>query len=62
MTKQDEINDIKDCIASWQRQRDELSAKFQGVRPSYVSTDLAILEERIMRYKAKLAEMEGETE
>lgn len=62
MTKQEEINDIKDCIASWQRQRDELSAKFQGVRPSYVSTDLAILEERIMRYKAKLVEMEGETE
>lgn len=62
MTKQEEINDIKDCIASWQRQRDDLSAKFQGVRPSYVSTDLAILEERIERYKAKLAEMEGETE
>ena len=60
MTKQDEINDLKDCIASWRRQRDELSAKYQGVRPSYVSTDLALLEERIERYKAKLAEMEGE--
>lgn len=57
MTKQD---DIKDCIASWQRQRDELSAKFQGVRPSHISADLAMLEERISRYKAKLAEMEGE--
>ena len=62
MTKQEEINDIKDCIASWRRQRDELSAKFsQGVRPSYVSCDLAVLGERIDRYKAKLAEMEGET-
>lgn len=59
MTKQEEINDIKGCITSWQRQRDGLSAKFQGVRPSYVSTDLAILEERIERYKAKLKEMEG---
>ena len=61
MTKQDEINDIKDCIASWRRQRDELSAKHQGVRNSSASTDLAILEERIQRYVAKLAEMEGET-
>ena len=60
MTKQEEINDIKDCIASWQRQRDEMEMRFSGVRPSYVSTDLAILEERIERYKAKLAEMEGE--
>ena len=62
MTKQEEINDIKDCIASWQRQRDEMEVRHQGVRPSYVSTDLAILEERISRYKVKLKEMEGETE
>ena len=52
-------DDIKDCIGSWRRQRDELSAKYQGVRPVYVSVDLALLEERIERYKAKLAEMEG---
>ena len=58
MTKQEEINDLKDCIASWRKQRDELELRYQGVRPSYVSTDLAILEERIERYKAKLAEME----
>ena len=62
MTNQEEIHDIKDCIASWQRQRDELEMRYQGVRPSYVSTDLAVLEERIERYKAKLAEMEGETD
>jgi hypothetical protein len=55
MTKQEEI---KDCIASWRRQRDDMEVRYQGVRPSYVSTDLAILEERIERYKAKLAEME----
>ena len=53
-------DDIKDCIASWRRQRDELSAKYQGVRPSYVSTDLAILEERIERYKRMLEEMRNE--
>ena len=62
MTKQEEINDIKDCIASWRRQRDAMELRYSGVRPSYVSTDLAILEERIERYKAKLAEMEGEAE
>ena len=62
MTKQEEINDIKDCIASWQRQRDEMELRYQGVRPSYVSTDLAILEERIQRYVAQVKEMEGETE
>ena len=58
MTKQEEINTIKDCIASWRRQRDEMEMH-QGVRRSYMSCDLALLEERIERYKAKLAEMEG---
>jgi len=53
-------DDIKDCIASWLRQRDELELRYQGVRPSYVSTDLAILEERIQRYVAQVKEMEGE--
>ena len=60
MTKREEINTIKDCIASWMRQRDDMERRFSSVRPSYVSTDLSILEERISRYKAKLAEMEGE--
>ena len=62
MTKQETISDIKDYIASWRRQRDEMERRFSGVRPSYISTDLAILEERISRYRAKLAEMEGEAE
>ena len=58
MTKQGEISTIKDCIASWMRQRDEMEMRYQGVRPSYVSCDLAVLEERIERYRAKLEEME----
>ena len=62
MTKQDEINDLKDAIASWRKQREQISAKYQGVRPSYVSTDLAILEERIQRYVALLKALEGGTE
>jgi len=60
MTKREEINTIKDCIASWMRQRDDMERRFSSVRPSYVSCDLAVLEERISRYKAMLAEMEGE--
>lgn len=59
MTKQEEISDIKDCIASLRRQRDDMERRYSGVRPSYVSTDLAILGERIDRFVAKLAEMEG---
>ena len=62
MTKQETISDIKDCIASWMRQRDDMERRYSGVRPSFVSTDLAILGERIERYRAKLAEMEGEAE
>ena len=62
MTKQEAISDIRDCIASWMRQRDDMERRYSGVRPSYVSCDLAVLEERIDRYRAKLAEMEGEAE
>ena len=62
MTKQDELNAIKDCIASWRKERDELELRHQGVRSSSASTDLAILEERIQRYVAQVKEMEGETE
>ena len=60
MTKQDELNDLKDCIASWRRERDELELRHRGVRSSSVSCDLAILEERIGRYVAQVKEMEGE--
>lgn len=62
MTKQEEISDIRNCIASWERQRDEMEMRHSGVRLSYISTDLAILGERISRYRAILAEMEGEAE
>ena len=55
-------DDIKDCIASWRKERDELELRYQGVRPSSVSCELAMLEERIQRYVAQVKEMEGETE
>jgi|GEM_PF-4939815 len=49
-------DEIKDCIAAWSAERSNIAIKYQGVRPSWVSTDLAILEERIARYKAMLEE------
>jgi hypothetical protein len=60
MTKKEEISDIRNCIASWERQRDDMERRYSGVRPSYISCDLGVLEERISRYRAKLAEMEGD--
>ncbi len=59
MSKHQKLNDLKDAVASWRKQRDELEARHQGVRPSYVSTDLAILEECIQRYVAQIKEIEG---
>lgn len=50
-------DEIKDCLAMWQKERDNIAMKFQGVRPSYVSTVLAIMEERINRYTAQLKEL-----
>ena len=62
MTEQDEINGLKDRIARYQTKRDELSNKYQGARPSHISTDLAMMLILIDEYKAKLAELEGEEE
>ena len=52
-----DVESIEKAIASWELQRDELANKFRGVRPGYVSADLALMNERISLYKAKLAEM-----
>ena len=62
MSKEEKIADLKRCIASWQKQYDQLAENFSGVRPSYVSTDLAMMWIRIEEYKAKLAEMEGDNQ
>jgi|GEM_PF-6632741 len=61
MSKEEKIADIKRCIASWQKQYDQL-AENSGVRSSSISTDLATMWMRIQEYKSKLAEMEGEAE
>lgn len=47
-------DDMKDYLVSLEKQYDDLDKEFQGVRPSYISTDLALLWERIERYKAMI--------
>lgn len=61
MTASETINDLRKFIKSTRRQRDNLSERYGlGVRPSYVSTDLAILDDRIERYEAKIKAIELE--
>ena len=49
--------ELKDYIASLRKERGDLIRKYQGVRPSWVSTDVAILGERI---EQAVAELEGQ--
>lgn len=59
MTAPETISDLKKFIKSTRRQRDNLSERYGlGVRPSYVSTDLAILDNRIERYETKIKALE----
>ena len=61
MTASETISDLRKFIKSTRRQRDNLSERYGlGVRPSYVSTDLAILDNRIERYEAKIKVLELE--
>jgi len=61
MTTPETISDLRKFIKSTRRQRDNLSERYGlGIRPSYVSTDLAILDNRIERYEAKIKTLELE--
>lgn len=46
--------ELKDYIARLRDERSQLLRKHQGVRPSWVSTDVAILGERIEQAVAEL--------
>ena len=50
-------NEMKDYIARLRKERGDLLLKYQGVRPSWVSTDVAILGERIDSAVAELEAM-----
>ena len=59
MTTAETISDLRKFIKSTRRQRDGLAERYgHGVRPSHVSSDLAILGQRIERYEAKIKALE----
>ena len=58
MSNETEVNVLKDSIASWLKEYDALSMR-QGVRPSWVSTDLSLLGHRISAAVARIKELEG---
>lgn len=60
MTTVETISDLRKFIKSTRRQRDGLAERYgSGVRPSYVSADLAILDDRIEKYGAKIKDLEA---
>ena len=60
MNAPETISDLRKFIKSTRRQRDGLADRYgSGVRPSYVSADLAILDDRIERYEAKIKALEA---
>lgn len=51
---------LRSMIARYQREADGLIARYgYGVRPSFVSADLADAYDRVARYKAELAELDA---
>ena len=63
MTTEEEINLYRNMIQFHERSCDDLIARFgHGVRPSWVSEDLALAGHQIRQYKKKLEELEGQTD
>lgn len=61
MTHPETVNDLKKYVEQVRKQRDGLEKRYgSGVRPSYVSADLAILDERIDRYTAAIKKLTDE--
>jgi hypothetical protein len=60
MTTAETISDLRKFIKSTRRQRDGLAARHGGgVRPSHISADLGVLDDRIERYEAKIKALEA---
>lgn len=58
MTKEEEITLYQNMIRQYERNNDDLISRYgTGVRPSWVSEDLAITGHHIRRYKKKLEEL-----
>lgn len=63
MTIEEEISLYHSMIQFHERQCDDLIARYgHGVRPSWVSEDLALAGHQIRQYKQKLAELEDKTD
>ena len=63
MTTEEEINLYRNMIQFHERNCDDLIARYgHGVRPSWVSEDLALAGHQIRQYKQKLAELEGQAD
>lgn len=63
MTTEEEINLYRNMIQFHEKSCDDLIARYgHGVRPSWVSEDLALAGHQIRLYKQKLAELEGKTD
>lgn len=56
------MNQLHEYLKSKTKQRDDLLAKYgTGVRPSWVSTDLSILNAQIYNVKMQINEEQNET-
>ena len=63
MTTEEEISLYQSMIQFHERSCADLIARHgHGVRPSWVSEDLALAGHQIRQYKQKLAELEGQTD
>ena len=62
-TPEEEIQAIKAILGGLERSNADIIAKYgHGVRPSWVSADLAMNSDRIQYYRQKLAKLEGQTD
>jgi len=52
------LDEEKDVLANLLKERSDLIRKYTGVRPSWISTDVAILGERIGRLQKEITEAE----
>lgn len=59
LKRQESLQQAKDMVAYYEKNVDDLIKQYgTGVRPSWVSTDLAIVEDRIEYWKAQVKEFE----
>ena len=62
MTLEEEMNLYRNMIQFHEKSCSDLLERYgTGVRPSWVSEDLALASHQIRQYKQKLAELEGQT-